>query len=338
MASPLPSPHCSSPWPHRWAWALASATFPLIWWGGFVTSTDAGMAFRDWLTSDGHFVLVYPWLSSSGDKFIEHGHRLLAIFVGLLTIALVVATHRSRAPRSIRWFSWALLIGVIAQGVLGGLRVVLDARTMALIHGCTGPLFFIACVAMVVVTSRSWHQQSRPSGVSAAQLTKLARVTVAAAALAYLQILLGAVVRHAPHLTSPTAASLFQAAVYLHVFVAFVLTAYLLTLAVRAWRAGTCVVLGGLLAALVVCQVLLGSATWFVKYGVPRWIADLGAETSWVNVEASVSQAAIATSHVAVGSLIAALAAAAAMTAWRRAGWSFVLVASAATSTGRALA
>ena len=83
-----------SPWPHAWAWLLACATFPLIWIGGFVTTTDAGMAFRDWLTSDGHFMLAYPWLSSVGDKFVEHGHRLLGAAAGFLSIALAVVVWR----------------------------------------------------------------------------------------------------------------------------------------------------------------------------------------------------------------------------------------------------
>jgi cytochrome c oxidase assembly protein subunit 15 len=61
----------------------------LIWVGGLVTTTGAGMAFKDWLTSDGHFMLFYPWLDSEGDKFVEHGHRLLGATAGFLAIALV---------------------------------------------------------------------------------------------------------------------------------------------------------------------------------------------------------------------------------------------------------
>ena len=76
-----------SAWPHRWAWLLACATFPLIWVGGLVTTTDAGMAFRDWMTSDGTFFLFYDWLSSAGDKFVEHGHRLLGALVGAIVSA-----------------------------------------------------------------------------------------------------------------------------------------------------------------------------------------------------------------------------------------------------------
>jgi len=77
MSTVPTNPGNYSPWPHRCAWLLVCATFPLIWVGGLVTTTDAGMAFRDWITSDGYFMPFYPWLSSAGDKFVEHGHRLL---------------------------------------------------------------------------------------------------------------------------------------------------------------------------------------------------------------------------------------------------------------------
>ena len=77
-----------STWPNRIAWLLVCATFPLIWVGGLVTTTDSGMAFRDWLTSDGTFFLFYDWLSSAGEKFIEHGHRLLGAATGFLAIDL----------------------------------------------------------------------------------------------------------------------------------------------------------------------------------------------------------------------------------------------------------
>src|SRR5690606_15722249 len=137
----------ASTWVHRWAWLLACATFPLIWIGGLVTTTGAGMAFRDWITSDGHFMLIYPWLSASGDKFVEHGHRLLGALVGLLSIALVVVAWRSERRTWVKNYSLLLLVGVVLQGVLGGMRVVLDKRTLALVHGCTGPLFFALCVA-----------------------------------------------------------------------------------------------------------------------------------------------------------------------------------------------
>ncbi len=80
-----------SRWPHRVAVVLCCATFPLIWIGGLVTTHDAGMAVPDWPNTFGYNLFLYPyseWFAAPWDLFIEHGHRLLAAAVGMLTIVL----------------------------------------------------------------------------------------------------------------------------------------------------------------------------------------------------------------------------------------------------------
>ena len=72
---------------------LACATFPLVWVGGLVTTTDAGMAVPDWPSTYGYNLFLYPWqtwLAGPWDLFVEHGHRLLASAVGMLTIGLLI--------------------------------------------------------------------------------------------------------------------------------------------------------------------------------------------------------------------------------------------------------
>src|SRR5580700_9325361 len=66
--------------------ATAGAALLPIVVGALVTTLDAGMAFRDWPTSDGQGMLTYPWLKSAGDKFVEHGHRLAGIVIGCVSI------------------------------------------------------------------------------------------------------------------------------------------------------------------------------------------------------------------------------------------------------------
>lgn len=300
----------ASRWPHRWAWLLAATTFPLIWWGGYTTTTDAGMAFRDWITSDGHFMLTYPWLESTGAKFIEHGHRLLAVFVGILTICLVVVTHRCESRIWVRRYSIVLLAGVIAQGMLGGARILLDERLVAMLHGCTGPLFFAMSTAMVVFTSRWWTEYARKSPSDEGQqlaANRLARLAVICCGLAYSQLIVGAVVRHARYLTSASAASLFQIAIYFHVILAFVVLGHVMLLAFRALRQRSHRSLALALSLLVLAQIALGIATWLVRYGVPAWANSVVGEVSFVNVSSSNQMAMIVTAHVATGSLIVAV-------------------------------
>ena len=167
------------------------------------------------MTSDGTFFLFYDWLNSVGDKFIEHGHRLQGAAAGFLAIGLVAITTLTESRGWVKKFSFAILAAVVLQGVLGGARVVFDQRTLAMIHGCTGPLFFAMCVAMVVFTSR-WWAEAQP--IAADQVVrKTFRLAIVCACLAYAQLVVGAVVRHSPYLMADWTAMLFQTAVYFHV-------------------------------------------------------------------------------------------------------------------------
>ncbi|MEO2046996.1 MAG: cytochrome oxidase assembly protein [Pirellulales bacterium] len=322
-----------SPWPHRWAWLLACATFPLVWVGGLVTTTNSGMAFRDWLTSDGHFMLIYPWFQAAGEKFIEHGHRLLGALVGFLAIGLVLVFSRTELRRWVRCLSWALLAGVILQGVLGGMRVLLavehdnGARALALLHGCTGPLFFALCVAMVVFTSPAWFSSgtefsvgtgfstgrdaagqqfagSNVTGPNVFQLQKLVRVGLVTSGLAYGQLVLGAIVRHTPHMTGHLASIAFQTAIYFHLLVAGLLLFYLGLLLWRGQQAKIGLLGPLCLLGFFAVQIGLGACTWWVKYGQPAWTTPFIGEQNYLNRAVEILPAVIITSHVAIGSLI----------------------------------
>src|SRR3954466_8187496 len=119
-------------WPHRWAVVLACATFPLLWVGGLVTTTASGMAVPDWPNTYGYNLFLYPWqtwLLGPWDIFIEHGHRLVASSVGMLTIGLLVLLLKHEQRPWMIGLGLAALSLVVFQGVLGGMRVLLDERT-----------------------------------------------------------------------------------------------------------------------------------------------------------------------------------------------------------------
>lgn len=248
----------ASPWPHRWAWLVCVATFPLVWVGGLITTTDAGMAVPDWPGTYGYNLFLYPWqtwLFGPWDLFIEHGHRLFASAVGLMTIGLCVACWRTGAPPRVRWLAVAALALVIGQGVLGGLRVVLNERVLAMLHGSTGPAFFGLTAAVVVVTA------SAGRGTAAAWRWIIV-------GLAYTQLVLGATLRHVPEDGSYNT---FSQHVIAHLVGAALVTLAVLGSAVfdtarrdRRWFAAA-------MATVVVTQVGLGLATWVAKYRLPDW-------------------------------------------------------------------
>lgn len=297
-----------SPWPHRWAVLLACATFPLLWVGGLVTTTDAGMAVPDWPNTYGYNLFLYPWqswLAGPWDLFVEHGHRLLASGVGMLTIGLVAIFWRSHERRWLRRLSLAALALVIFQGVLGGMRVLLDEQTLAMLHGCTGPLFFALTVAMVVFTSQTWQSDARPLANPAAGHVR--RLAVATAILVYLQLVFGAVLRHVPVDSEPGA---FLLAVRFHLLLAGVLVLHVLLIAwsiVRHFRAQRPLFrLALALCGLITLQVLLGAGTWIFKFSLPAWAVPWWPFPSFTIQAGSWLQTNVITAHVAVGSLLLA--------------------------------
>jgi cytochrome c oxidase assembly protein subunit 15 len=199
-------------------------------------------------------------------------------------------------------FGVGLFLGVLVQGALGGMRVVLDERILALVHGCTGPLFFAATAAMVAVTSRGW--QGAPAD---SVPTKLLRLAILTGSLAYLQLVVGAVVRHSPLMLTETAASMFQIAVYFHVLLAVAVTFHVLLVAHKCFWRRVSRGVSLCLALLIGVQLLLGLSSWMVKYGMPQWATGLIGETGHFNRASDTVSAAIVTAHGAVGSLIVAL-------------------------------
>jgi cytochrome c oxidase assembly protein subunit 15 len=177
-----------APWRHRFAAFTALSTLFLIFAGGLVTSTGSGLAVPDWPLSYG--MLMPPMV---GGIFYEHGHRMVATFVGFLTTVLAVWTARSESRPGVRRLAWLALGLVIAQGILGGLTVrFLLPAPISVAHACLAQTFFCVTIAMVYVTSREWIAAPPPADDQAGLR---AWATVALAAV-FLQLLLGAVMRH----------------------------------------------------------------------------------------------------------------------------------------------
>lgn len=296
-----------SAWPHRLAVALALITFPLIWVGGLVTTYDAGMAVPDWPGTFGYNLFLYPWqtwLAGPWDLFIEHGHRLLGAAAGFVAIALFVVTVITDRLRHVQALAAGALLLVIFQGALGGARVLFNERLVALVHGCVGPLFFAYLAGLIVVTSRWWSAAELASLAPAAGRTLFAAVGMTAA-LAFGQLVLGAIVRHVPLSASPT---VFRAALLLHLIIAGALCLQIGFTSWKAWSAGRRapgLTLPSLtLPLLLAAQLALGIATYVVKYSWPEWMTGYSFAAGYVVQEKSLLQSLTITAHVANGSLI----------------------------------
>ena len=189
---------------HRFAVVLSCCIFVLIVAGALVTSEDAGLSVPDWPTSFGSIYKIPPMVG--GVKF-EHTHRMIAEGVGLLTILFCIAAFRVERRKWVRNLSLAAIGTVVAQGVLGGLTVLMFLPWyISSAHAALGQTFFSIAVLLAVYTGRAWIESTpeRLADDGAPTTRTLAVLTICAI---YLQLFVGAAFRHSgmsilPHLVN----------------------------------------------------------------------------------------------------------------------------------------
>ena len=294
-----------------YAVATAVAAFVLLLSGGLVTSKGVGMTVPDWPNSYGYNMFLFPFSRWVGGIFYEHVHRLIASGVGLMTIILAISLWMAEPRKWVRVLGYIAVVTVIVQGVLGGLRVTLIKDEIGIFHGMLAQAYIALLVVICIATSKAfatggarwrWHAPG------------LMRWAVVLTVLVYLQLALGATMRHEhaglaihdfplaygqvwPMVSSEQLAAINAHRIasgevpttiahihlqMLHRFMAVVLAGLFMTYAWKARRAAM--------------GVRIASRWWVVLVIIQ---IALGAWTVWSNKAADVT-----TAHVAVGALI----------------------------------
>jgi len=274
------------PWPRRAAWLAVLATLPIFLIGGTVTTLRVGMAVPDWPTTFGQNMFTYPlgeMLANTG-VFWEHSHRLWGAFVGVTVVALAVVVWAWEPRRLVKLLAALALLGVIAQGVLGGLRVTENSPELAFLHGALAQALFGLLAAILFLESDAWRS-ARATAVDRSGSMRV--LALSALGVVYLQTGFGAWLRH-------SGAPLAQA---IHVLFAAVAAGIVLVLASQLRRSAepTLVRVARWLRALVWTQVALGFLAWIAVYVL-----------TGPHRPVSVSEAIFATAHVACGAILLA--------------------------------
>jgi cytochrome c oxidase assembly protein subunit 15 len=269
---------------HRFTLLVTGATFLLLIAGALVTSNDAGLATPDWPLSNGQ---VFPKMV--GNLFWEHGHRMVATTVGMLTIGLVcwmywgvfrtwlsrrgfakpTLNHGGEDRRWVRRLSLVALGAVIAQGLLGGLTVKLMLPlAVSSAHATLAQLFFCTMVSLSVFTSRGWYEDRK--ALTEKGSLPLRHLTVAATATILLQLVLGAALRHSAPWDRLLPTELVVAHITGAVAVAVILSSVCLFVLRRHGSESYLAKPAMLAMGLLVLQIFLGVSAYLTRLSSPN--------------------------------------------------------------------
>ncbi len=241
----------------------------------------AGLAVPDWPTTFGYNMFTYPWSQMVGGILYEHSHRLFGSAVGLLTILLAASLWKLESRQWLRRLGLIALGAVILQGTLGGLRVILLQQTLAIIHACFAQAFFALAASIALFTSSEWD--GLPVKKISADAGRVQRLGLLTSGLLFVQLILGAIVRHRGELAE------------WHMIGAVIVAVHVLLLAGRVNRnyqdVPTLEHSALLLRTLLVVQLVLGLGAYLAKFTV------VGAPLNPYLV-------LLATSHVVIGALM----------------------------------
>jgi cytochrome c oxidase assembly protein subunit 15 len=274
---------------HRFTVFVTCATFLLIVAGALVTSHDAGLAAPDWPLSYGQ---VFPKMV--GNLFWEHGHRIVATTVGFLTIILNIWLWLREPRIRVRLLGLFAFVAVVAQGLLGGLTVkMLLPLWVSSAHACLAQLFFCTMVSLSVFTAPGWQQKretiEEPGGWSVRYLC------VAAFAMTFMQLALGATLRHSAtwdqHLPTNLLLAHVTGAILVTLILGYTVAATLHRYSGRAYLSRP----AKLAAAVLGLQLILGVLTYLARRASPEDPQPLNPMIS------------LTVAHVACGALVLAL-------------------------------
>ena len=316
-------------WLNRFAWLTCVATLLLICSGGMVTSKNVGLAVPDWPTTFGYNMFLFPVSKWVGGILFEHTHRLMGSVVGFLTIILAVWLWTCEDRRWVRNMGMIALIGVVLQGILGGLRVTMMKDQIGIFHACVAQAFLGLLVFIALVTTQFWRSHTNLPFHSQTFL-RIKTFAVAITVAIYVQLALGATMRHQHRdlaiLDFPTAngawipdtsavalakinawrdaralsdVTAFQIWLQMaHRFLALIIAIGIVAFCIRVWRDARNLVLLKRLSlvwvAVVICQIALGA-----------WVI-------WSNKAADV-----ATAHVALGAVMLSFGVSISAICWR---------------------
>jgi heme a synthase len=275
---------------HRFTFTTSVFTVLLLIAGALVTSNDAADSVPDWPLAYGK--IIPPFV---GGIRYEFTHRVLAGTVAILTLVLAILLA-SKGSRFLRNLGFTALALVIAQAILGGMRVLFHNPALtATIHAILAQIFFVTVISLTLFTSEWWN--SEPAKLDDPGSPPLRTLSAITAAAIFVQLILGAGFRHGafqilPHIIGAVVVLFLSIWTSRTVRVRFGTVAQL-----RRW--------GVLLASFIGTQFLLGIAAYWAV------VQEIKAQ------QPTMTYVILTVAHVLVGALTLAASVVLALSAFR---------------------
>jgi cytochrome c oxidase assembly protein subunit 15 len=169
---------------------LFVGTLLLLAAGALVTGTGSSLSVPDWPLAYGE---LFPPMV--GGILYEHGHRLVAASVGLITLLLAGWLAWAEERRWVKILGAGAALLIVLQGVLGGLTVIyLLPKPISIGHAVTAHLFFLLTAVILQVTDPGWPAwKLGPRDVAPRAVRNWGLLAVAAI---FLELVAGATMRH----------------------------------------------------------------------------------------------------------------------------------------------
>ena len=259
---------------HRFSVFVAVCIYFLLFAGGLVTSTGSGLSVPDWPNTYGENMFAFPLSQMVGGILFEHGHRLLASFVGFLTVILAFWIWKKDARLWMRKLGFVALGVVIVQGIFGGITVKYYLpQFVSATNATLAQTFFCIVTSIALFTSREWFTPT-DNTVQDDSTPSLYSITTILTTTTFVQLIAGALLRHSGSITSWY--------LYLHITGAIAVL-YFGTKAYKKIKSATdnSLILfpSTMFFILLQVQIGLGIASFFIRYFT---LDDVN--TNWVSV------------------------------------------------------
>lgn len=160
----------------------------LVITGGAVRLTGAGLGCPTWPECvPGSYLPVEGQAEGALHAWIEFGNRLLTFALLIAAVATLVAVLKS-GRRDLRFLAATQILGILGQGVLGGITVLTDLNPLAVASHLLLSILLISAATSLFTRRR--HPEVRTNSTQ----MKISRISLMHIVLAYIAIAIGTLV------------------------------------------------------------------------------------------------------------------------------------------------